>query len=57
MKDTIITLGSIIEKEYVCAKLLQLCLTLCEPMDHQAPLFMGFSSYIYHLLTLYISNC
>ena len=30
---------------YACvhAKLLQLCLTLCNPMDHQAPLSMGFS--------------
>ena len=29
----------------VCTKLLQSCLTLCNPMDHsrQAPLFMGFS--------------
>ena len=30
----------------MCAKLLQLCLTLCNPMDyiaHQAPLCMGFS--------------
>ena len=31
----------------VCAKLLQLCLTLCNPMDPkvalQAPLSMGFS--------------
>ena len=29
----------------VCAKLLQLCLTLCDPMDYscQAPLSMGFS--------------
>ena len=26
-----------------CAKLLQLCLTLCDPMDCQAPLSMGFS--------------
>ena len=29
----------------MCAKSLQLCLTLCDPMDHsqQAPLSMGFS--------------
>ena len=29
----------------MCAKSLQSCLTLCDPMDvaHQAPLFMGFS--------------
>ena len=30
----------------MCGKLLQSCLTLCNPMDcrvHQAPLFMGFS--------------
>ena len=28
----------------MCAKSLQLCLTLCDPMDcSQAPLFMGFS--------------
>ena len=26
-----------------CAKLFQLCLTLCDPMNHQAPLFIGFS--------------
>ena len=32
-------------KKGVCAKSLQLCLTLCDPMDcsRQAPLFMGFS--------------
>ena len=30
---------------HVCAKLLQLCLTLCDTMDcsQQAPLFTGFS--------------
>ena len=27
----------------VCAKLLQSCLTLCNPMAYQAPLSMGFS--------------
>ena len=27
-----------------CAKLFQLCLTLCDPMNHQAPLFIGFWS-------------
>ena len=26
-----------------CAKLLQLCPTLCNPMDHSLPLSMGFS--------------
>ena len=27
----------------ICAKLLQLCLTPCDPLDGQAPLSMGFS--------------
>ena len=35
---------------YVCAKLLQSCLTLCDPMDYiacQAPLSKGFSKQEY----------
>ena len=36
-------------RAYVCAKLLQLCPTLCDPLDvaHQVPLFMGFSKQEY----------
>ena len=32
---------------WACAQSLQSCLTLCDAMDHQAPLSMGFSSQEY----------
>ena len=37
IKDTVIILGSILEKEYMCAKSLQSCSTICDHIDCSLP--------------------